>query len=160
MSSKLSQEVNTRFGNNTNINPFFETIVEILEEGGLYNNDLNKATPDINQMKYVYCYYDLNGVKKVVAIDVLIDAISRGIMKKLQEPSSQDAASNLSYSPSALDISSMPNIALESCTNINQAISVLAQEVSKLKLAVGGVTPLGFPVQEPSKMFILEDNRT
>lgn len=174
--SDLSENVNTRFGNGANTNPFFKTIVEILEDGGLYNNNLSASIDELNTMnaqqkEQVYSFTNLNGIKQCVSIDVLIDAISRGLMKKLQSPNGlidtsnpsiqcSDAASNLSYK-ATLDESTTyhPNISLNLCTNIHQAISVLAQEISKLKSAAGITTAIGIPPSSIDKVVILEDNR-
>ena len=164
--SIISEVVNERFGNSGGTNPFFKTIVEILEQGGLYNSNLIASpkeqlalTPE--HRNGVYSFKDLNGKTQVVAIDVLIDAISRGIMKKLQDGSginniTCDSASNLSYKsgPELDQLSSVSGITAS--TNINEAISVLAQEIGKIKSALGILAPVGIPLTLPNKKLRLD----
>ena len=82
-------------------------------------------------------------------------------MIKLQDSSgingsTCDAASNLSYS-SGPELSELTAISgLVAATNINEAISVLAQEIAKLKSSVGLVAPLGIPSTLPDKKLRLE----
>jgi len=119
-------EVKTRVINN----PVFEDIISSMIDETLYTGYLTKA--NVNGAKTVLSY---NGK---AALDVIVDSISREIIKSYKEgfgitPTGvvQDGASNVNYfNPTQ---TAVPLTSFGTANNVNDALSSLAAEVQLMK---------------------------
>lgn len=162
-------DINERFGNSGNVhNPIFKDTIKDLMAAGLYNVDYFylSGTPftkeeiairDI-QEKTVFCYTNPDGDPGSVSMDVLVHAITKNVLLGLQKGFNQmnktkDAASNISYSTLDTQKLTLTNLSLSNAKDVNQAIYILAQEISNIKNTLGVVDPTAFPTPtNPNKL--------
>jgi hypothetical protein len=86
--------------------------------------------------------------KSAVALDVIVDVITRTILKSLQSGYSDvlaptikyDAGSNISFASTVPIIS----VNLSTCDNVTQAINLLGQEIQALKIQLQATTAGAF----------------
>jgi len=156
-----ASDINTRFDNAGNKhNPVFEDIISDLIDAGLYTSALEFKTTgpttedkEIDKIKKdtVFNFKNPDGEVGSVSIDVLVHAISVNVLKGLRDGFTQigipkDGASNISYIANPNETTAVSNIALEGIKDVNQAIYVLAQEISLLKKAANIQVPSGLPI--------------
>jgi hypothetical protein len=130
-----------------NANPIFKEVIQGLIDAKLYTSALSSpaslALPSI--MEYT------NGSdipKSAVALDVIVDVITRTILKSLQSGYSDvlaptikyDAGSNISFASTVPIIS----VNLSTCDNVTQAINLLGQEIQALKIQLQATTAGAF----------------
>lgn len=126
-----------------NANPIFKEVIQGLIDAKLYTSALSSpaslALPSI--MEYT------NGSdipKSAVALDVIVDVITRTILKSLQSGYSDvlapkikhDAGSNISFTGA----NSTTAVNLSTCDNVTQAINLLGQEIQSIKIQLQAVT--------------------
>lgn len=124
-------------------NPIFKEVIQGLIDAKLYTSALSSpaslALPSI--MEYTN---GANIPKSAVALDVIVDVITRSILKSLKTGYTDvlipnlkhDAGSNISFAGSK-DITS---VNLLDCDNVTQAINLLGQEIQALKIQLQAIT--------------------
>lgn len=162
---EIYEKINSEYGNVGNFqNPILENILKNLDELGLlqymenarYPKDPNGNSLDEYSIKK---YDNLNGSgNSASALEIMIDAISRGILKGLQEgftqnipgvlvPIDSDGSSNIGFKSSIQENALLQKVNLSTCTNTHEAILVLAQELNLIKLGI-----LGLGVDIPNQL--------
>lgn len=164
---EIYEQINSEYGNVGNFqNPILENILKNLDELGMlqymenarYPKDPNGNSLDEYSIKK---FENLNGSgNSASALELMIDAISRGILKGLQEgftqtipgvsiPIDSDGSSNISFESSIPENLLLQKVNLSTCTNTHEAIVLLAQELNQIKLGL-----LGLGVNIPNQITI------
>lgn len=146
-----SNTVNTRYGNVGNlINPILESTINSMIKLKLYGENLmiekgiGLSQKEQAMVDNLLVFKSPAG-EDVVALDVLVDCITRNILKSLQSGYIQngikkDTATNLNIS-----LPTLTNINTLSMTNVHDAIWILCQELATIKTAMNSNAPIGIP---------------
>lgn len=138
MTNINATEVYTRYwGASIANNPVFEDIISGLIDAGLYTSALYDSSSDAFKSIGIYAN-GLGASNKAVPLDVIVDVISRSILKNLQtgfNSGLKNAGSNISFT-------GLQNISVDlaSCTNVSQAINLLGQELMAIKIQLAALT--------------------
>lgn len=155
MTNINATEVYTRYwGTSISNNPVFEDIISGLIDAGLYTSALYDSSSDAFKSIGIYAN-GLGASNKAVPLDVIVDVISRSILKNLQtgfNSGLKNAGSNISFT-------GLPNtsVDLASCTNVSQAINLLGQEIMAIKVQLGALTAGAFQTT-PTALAATADN--
>lgn len=144
----ISETINSDYGNFNNMyNPILKDILDNLGEFGFLDN-LSIARNDTSGS--IKTYKNLEGTQnKSAALEIIIDCISRGLMKSYRDGFVQgslqsDGASNISFKAnSAENIALVGAIDFTTTDNAHQAIYQLAQEIALIK---NGLKTLGVTI--------------
>lgn len=143
--------INSRYGNTGNlINPILENTINSLIKLKLYSENLMvEAGPGLSQLEQAkvdnLLTFKSPAGEDVVALDVLVDCITRNILKSLQNGFAQngiekDAATNINIS-----LPFLTNINTSLVDNVHDAIWILCQEIATIKTAMNSNAPIGIP---------------
>ena len=130
-----------------NANPIFKDVIQGLVDAGLYTSAL--SNPLSPALATIMEYNNGVGVpKQAVALDVMVDIITRTILKSLQSGYTDqinplikhDAGSNISFTGSK----AITSVNLSTCDNVTQAINLLGQEIQALKIQLQATTAGAF----------------
>lgn len=122
-------------------NPVFQDIIGGLIDSKLYTSALySPDSPALRGDGSILSYTNGDGVpKQAVALDVIVDVISRAILKNLQNgfDSTANTAANINYT-----YIGAPNISvnLAACANVSEAINLLGAELQIIKTTLQGLT--------------------
>ena len=170
---EIYEKINYEYGNIGNFqNPILENILKNLDELGMLKfmeNARNPKDPSGNSLNdySIKKYENLNGVgNEASAMEIMIDAISRGILKGLQEgfqqtlpgvsiPVNSDGSSNIGFKSSVSEDLLLQKVNLSTCTNTHEAIVLLAQELNLIKLGI-----LGLGIDIPNQLPIPSNKAT
>lgn len=157
----ISETINSDYGNFNNMfNPVLKDILDNLDELGLLD-DLEVARN--SEEASIKTYDNLVG-GKAAALEIIIDCISRGLMKSyrdgfVQGILSSDGASNISFKTTPLENLALAGaIEFTATDNTHQAIYQLAQEISLIKNGLKSVgivlppVPPSIPPISPTKI--------
>lgn len=146
--------VNTNYGNSLNYNnPIFKNIISNLISSGLFGENLANGSdarlgilnPETNTLEGgIQTYTNVNGdPSTAIALEVIVDCISRAIIKGYQEGFSQvipsDGSSNINFKEDVLEMPFTIGLDLQSSKNVHEAILVLAREISQIKIALASL---------------------
>jgi hypothetical protein len=143
--------INARYGNGGNlINPILESTINSMIKLNLYGENLmvekgiGLSQEEQAKVDNLLVFKSPAG-EDVVALDVLVDCITRNILKSLQSGFNQngikkDTATNLNIS-----LPTLTNINTLSMTNVHDAIWILCQELATIKTAMNSNAPIGIP---------------
>lgn len=157
----ISETINSDYGNVNNMfNPVLKDILDNLNELGLLD-DLEVARN--SEEASIKTYKNLvDG--KAAALEIIVDCISRGLMKSyrdgfVQGQLSSDGASNVSFKTTPLEnLALVGSIEFTTTDNTHQAIYQLAQEIALIKNSVKGLgivlppVPPSIPPIGPTKI--------
>lgn len=132
-----SSDVETRYFNGIITNRSFAGVIETLIDKGLYSEALQDSTSEA--FKSIGIYKNAHGIaNKAVALDVIIDSITRGVLESLKTASAaQDGASNIGIN-CVTNTDAIVN--LSTCSSVYEAIYVLATELAAVKIALQTAT--------------------
>jgi hypothetical protein len=144
-----ANSVNARYGNAGNlINPVLENTINSLIALKLYGENLMvEAAPGLSKEEQAkvdnLLTFKSPAGEDVVALDVLVDCITRNILKSLQNGFTQnglskDAATNINIS-----LPTLPNLNTGLVDNVHDAIWILCQEIATIKSAMNSNAPIG-----------------
>lgn len=126
--------VDTRYwGLGTNKNPIFKAAVDALIDAKLYTSALYDPTSEA--LIHIQSYTNGNGTTSAaVALDVIVDAVTRAVLKGLRDGFTQDdipkdAATNINFSSTI----GAGTLNIPACKNVREAIDTLAIEVTAIK---------------------------
>jgi hypothetical protein len=155
----IANDLNINYGNLANEhNPVFQQALEILESSGLLSEHLSTTSlarkPGDGS---IAIYNNAAKVPNAIALEVIVDAISRGIMLGYQQGFAQaipsDGASNINFETTPLENATLLKLALGTSTNVHEAIVQIAQEINAIKVGLQGlgVTLLPIPATPSPK---------
>lgn len=157
----ISETINSDYGNFNNMfNPVLKDILDNLNELGMLD-DLEVARN--SEEASIKTYKNLVG-GKAAALEIIIDCISRGLMKSyrdgfVQGILSSDGASNISFKTTPLENLALAGaIEFTTTDNTHQAIYQLAQEIALIKNGLKGLgvtippVPPSVPPISPTKI--------
>ena len=146
--------VNTNYGNSLNYNnPIFKDIISNLISSGLFNDNLaigsdarlgvlNENTGNLEGS--IQTFNNLNDTQNTaIALEVIVDSISRAILKAYQEGFDQalksDGASNIGYSETSSETNANVGLSLNTATNVHEALNILAREIVVIKSSLASL---------------------
>lgn len=155
----IVSDINSEYGNvNDSYNPILKTILSELDSFGMLDNlEIARNPPTSGSIK---TYKNLDGKEnKAAPLEIIIDCISRGLMKSYQEgfvqgSSISDGSSNISFKTTSEENAKLLGlINFNSTTNTHQAIFQLAKELAAIKTGIaslGVIIPPEFPETIPT----------
>ena len=126
------ETINFEYGNVNNIyNPILKDILTNLDEFGFLDNLTVARDATSGSIK---TYKNLEGRENhAAALEIIVDCISRGLMKAYQDGFVQgitsDGSSNIGYSSEVI----LPSINIAMASNTHEAITLLANEIQVIK---------------------------
>lgn len=125
-------------------NPVFKDIIGGLIDAGLYTSALySPASPALTGAGSIMTYSNGEGWNNsAVALDVIVDIISRSILKNLENgfDGTANTAANINYTGVTPNVS----VNLASCTNVSEAINLIGLELAAIKISLQGLTQGAF----------------
>ncbi len=136
--------VTTRYWGTLIQNPVFSDIIQGLMDAGLYTSYLSDPnSPALTGDGSILSYANGNGNEKsAVALDVIVDVISRSILKNLKNgfDGTANTAANINFTTVVPNLS----VNINSCTNVSEALVLLANEIAAIKVTLQTVTQGSF----------------
>jgi hypothetical protein len=152
----IVNDINSDYGNvNDMYNPILKDILSELDSFGMLDNLEVARKSETDSIKI---FKNLDGKKnKAAPLEIIIDCISRGLMKSylegFEQGLSSDGASNISFKLYPEEFAPLNGaISFEVTNNTHQAIFQLAQEIALIKngiKALGVVIPPVPPTYTP-----------
>lgn len=157
----IVNDINSEYGNVEDVyNPILKDILSELDSFGMLDNLEVARKSETDSIKI---FKNLDGKENRAApLEIIIDCISRGLMKSYQEgfvqgSSTSDGSSNISFKVTAEENAKLLGlINFNSTTNTHQAIFQLAKELASIKTGIAALgvvippeIPETFPIAPP-----------
>lgn len=135
-----ADKVNKRYFPTIVKNPIFKNVIADLVTAGLYTSALHEVTAPAFKSIGTYKNGD-HAPNSAVPLDVIIDTITRNVLKGLRDGfNGKDAASNISLDSNI----GTGVIDIPGCDNVHAAIEMITIELMAIKTALSSVTAGSF----------------